>query len=96
MLRWIMSDSPGEEIGRDLAEYAWEHSSLEDVRALQQLGVDTIIELYRRSPVWVMLSTTETKFRRLVDSFVNWQPPMEEDSAQPPEDASIADPIDLS
>jgi hypothetical protein len=94
MLRWIQSDAPGEEIGRDLAEYAWEHSSLEDVEALQELGVETIVEVYRRTPAWFILAPMETKFRRLVEGFVAWEPPEDDEEEDEPESPEGGEPED--
>jgi len=98
MLRWMQTDSPGDELGGDLAQFAWESYGVEDLTALQQLGVDRIVDLYRGTPVWTILAPMETKFRRLVEGFVNWVPPQEqlEDREQPQGDQPGAEIVDLS
>ena len=85
LLRWMQSepDTPGEDLGRDLAQHTHENYGLEDLKSLQQLGADTIIDLYRRSPYWLTLAPMAVKFRSLVESFVDWTPPPRDDEEDP-------------
>ena len=80
LLRWMQTepDTTGEELGRDLAQHTYENYGLEDLNSLQQLGADSIVNLYRQSPYWLTIAPMATKFQRLVESFVVWEPPRDD------------------
>jgi len=84
LLRWMQTepDTTGEELGRDLAEHTWENYGLEDLKSLQQLGADTIIDLYRQSPYWLTLAPMAVKFRSLVEAFAQWTPPPRDNESE--------------
>ena len=80
MLKWLNSDSPADEVGADLAELACEQSSLEDLQALQNIGAQNIVGLYSQTPVWLMMAPMETRFRQVVEAFVKWTPPPDDEA----------------
>jgi hypothetical protein len=74
MLRWLHDDERGEEIGTSFAAWVAEGWGTVELETLQAAGADMIVELYRQSPVWVIIAPMETKFREFVKAFVRWQP----------------------
>jgi hypothetical protein len=74
MLKWLHEDAPGEELGANFAAWVVDGWGHEDLKSIQEVGSQNLVELYRHSPVWIVLAQMETKFQRFVDAFVAWQP----------------------
>ena len=85
MLRWLHDDVPGEELGTSFAAWVADGWGTVELETLQAAGADMIVELYRQSPVWVIIAPMETKFRAFVEAFVRWQ------ADEPQDDESESD-----
>jgi hypothetical protein len=79
MLRWLHHDAPGAELGEEFAAWVADGYGGVELRALQRIGTDTIFQLYRQSPVWMVIAPMEAKFRQFVDAFGAWEPDDSED-----------------
>jgi hypothetical protein len=79
MLKWLHGDAPAAELGDGFAEWVADGWGVEDLKSLQAVGTENIVELYRRSPVWIVLAPMELKFQQFVAAFVAWRPDEESD-----------------
>jgi hypothetical protein len=86
MLKWLHSDAPGGELGEGFAEWVADGWGVQDLKSIQEIGTTGILELYRNSPVWIVLAPMEAKFQEFVGAFVAWQP--DDDSADDSADGS--------
>jgi hypothetical protein len=86
MLRWLHDDARGGEIGAGFAGWLADGWGVSELEALQAAGSDTIVELYRQSPVWMILAPMESKFREFVQAFVEWQPDNQQDDTNADDD----------
>lgn len=84
MLRWLLEDAPGRQLGTNFAAWVCDGYGNEDLKVLQAVGGAGIIEIYRNSPVWAILAPMEVKFHDFVSGFVDWQP--SDDDDEPDED----------
>jgi hypothetical protein len=89
MLKWLHEDAPGSELGASFAGWLCDGWGVEDLKSLQERGAAAIIDLYRQSPVWIVLAPMEAKFQQFVEAFVGWRPT--DDTEPDPEDSSRAD-----
>ena len=79
MLRWLHHDAPGAELGEEFAAWVADGYGSVELRALQRIGTDAILQLYQQSPVWMVIAPMQDKFRQFVEAFGAWEPDDSED-----------------
>jgi len=62
LMRWMYDDRPGPEAGSAFAELVRDTWGIDRLQMIQSFGPAAIIDLYRASPLWIILGRMEARF----------------------------------
>lgn len=72
--------------GGDFASWVFDAEGAEPLKSARSMGSSHILGLVKQSPFWPVFAADESKLVEFIDQTLAWQPPVEDDSDDDPED----------